>query len=281
MQFQPSKLSWTKEQLQKALLTATSLADIEKQLGMSGNNQHTIRKYAELWGIDLSVIKHNKKERVLKLTNEEIFKIDTLASSSTAKNRILKDNLIEYKCYKCNKIVIKDGIAYWEDLPISLQLDHINGEVSDNRLENLRFLCPNCHTQTNTFGSRNAFKNLSDLRSATIINNNALTTKVKSISLCEYCGKTFEKSSNNQFYCSIDCSNKSPKNKLYKGKDKISKDELMKLVWEKPATEIAAQLGVSSKSIKKWCVQYGIETPSRGYWAKKYADKLESSDSME
>ena len=42
----------------------------------------------------------------------------------------------------------------WNDKKLSLQLDHINGDNSDNRLENLRFLCPNCHTQTETYCSK-------------------------------------------------------------------------------------------------------------------------------
>ena len=63
--------------------------------------------------------------------------------------RVLKEALIINKCSICNL----DG--YWNDKPITLQLDHINGIGNDNRLENLRFLCPNCHSQTNTFSGRN------------------------------------------------------------------------------------------------------------------------------
>ena len=65
------------------------------------------------------------------------------------KKKIIQNNTIPYKCSEC-------GIAdEWNGKPISLQLDHINGVNDDNRIENLRFLCPNCHSQTHTFGSRN------------------------------------------------------------------------------------------------------------------------------
>lgn len=69
------------------------------------------------------------------------------------RKRILEENLIEYKCSKC-------GISEWNGSPISLELDHINGVGNDNRIENLRFLCPNCHSQTKTYGSKNTSKSI-------------------------------------------------------------------------------------------------------------------------
>ena len=64
------------------------------------------------------------------------------------KKGLLNSNLLEYKCALCG------NTGEWQGKPLTLQLDHINGEHLDHRLENLRFLCPNCHSQTETFGSR-------------------------------------------------------------------------------------------------------------------------------
>ena len=62
---------------------------------------------------------------------------------------IRKHDLIPYKCAIC-------GLTEWNGKTLSLELDHINGINDDNRLENLRFLCPNCHSQTDTYGVRNS-----------------------------------------------------------------------------------------------------------------------------
>ena len=65
------------------------------------------------------------------------------------KIRILNNKLLEYKCAICG------NLGVWNDQKLSLQLDHINGIHTDNRIDNLRFLCPNCHSQTDTFSKRN------------------------------------------------------------------------------------------------------------------------------
>jgi 5-methylcytosine-specific restriction endonuclease McrA len=64
---------------------------------------------------------------------------------------ILRHGLIKYECAECGNIGI------WRDKAVALQLDHINGDSGDNRLHNLRFLCPNCHAQTETYGGKNTW----------------------------------------------------------------------------------------------------------------------------
>lgn len=69
---------------------------------------------------------------------------------------IIRDSLIPHECSICK---LKDS---WQNQPIMLQLDHINGINDDNRLSNLRFLCPNCHSQTETFCGGNTKKKMPD-----------------------------------------------------------------------------------------------------------------------
>lgn len=64
------------------------------------------------------------------------------------KQRLLRAGLLENRCEEC-------GLSEWLGEPLTVQIDHINGISDDYRLENLRMLCPNCHSQTNTHGSRN------------------------------------------------------------------------------------------------------------------------------
>ena len=65
------------------------------------------------------------------------------------KERIIKQKLIDYICSECG---LSDE---WNGKVISLQLEHKNGKNNDNRLDNLTFLCPNCHSQTDTYAGKN------------------------------------------------------------------------------------------------------------------------------
>ena len=69
-------------------------------------------------------------------------------STRAVKTRLLAAGILKNECSQC-------GISEWRGKRLSVQIDHINGNSSDHRLENLRMLCPNCHSQTETFGVRN------------------------------------------------------------------------------------------------------------------------------
>jgi hypothetical protein len=70
---------------------------------------------------------------------------------SHLKRRLLSAGLKQDRCEQC-------GISEWQGRPLNMQLHHVNGDGTDNRLENLRLLCANCHSQTDTYGGRNGHR---------------------------------------------------------------------------------------------------------------------------
>lgn len=91
------------------------------------------------------LIELNEQNQV---NSEDLFCENSKHARSVLRRTVITEKLIPYKCAIC-------GITEWQGKNLSLELDHINGINNDNRLENLRFLCPNCHSQTITYGSKN------------------------------------------------------------------------------------------------------------------------------
>lgn len=92
------------------------------------------------------------KSGLNKVDPDKLFKENSKHTRTVLRRYVINNNLIPYRCAIC-------GCVEWQGKTLSLELDHINGINNDNRLENLRFLCPNCHSQTTTYGSRNQQRN--------------------------------------------------------------------------------------------------------------------------
>jgi hypothetical protein len=86
------------------------------------------------------------RDRLIPL--EELLVVGRKTNRAHLKRRLLKAGLKENRCEIC-------GITHWVGKPVSMQLHHRNGDGSDNRLENIQFLCGTCHSQTDTYGGRN------------------------------------------------------------------------------------------------------------------------------
>ena len=147
----------TKEELQEIVNSSKTWQEVMHNLGYTanrGNSYKKMKEYLEEINIDTSKLDVNNPNRYshsqYKL-EEILVENSTYTNMSKLKDRILKANLIPYKCSIC-------GITEWLGKKLVLQLDHINGNNRDNRLENLRLLCPNCHSQTDTFSGKNAIK---------------------------------------------------------------------------------------------------------------------------
>jgi len=95
------------------------------------------------------------------LMTEDVIFCEKSTSTRTYVRKLLMDEGRGNICEICK-------ITNWLEQPISMQLDHINGVSNDNRRENLRFICPNCHSQTETYCGRNVNKRKSDERETPI-----------------------------------------------------------------------------------------------------------------
>lgn len=192
-----SKLKYSKEQFQQAVGKSKSIADVCKILGLvaKGNNYETIKKYINLYSLDVSHFtgaRWNKGIRYLShtcLTSlDDILQENVSYSSDMLKKRLIAEGLKQQKCECC-------GVSEWMGKPLSLELHHINGNHYDNRLNNLQILCPNCHSLTENYCRRN--KAQIDFQQI----------KTYGISLhkhkchCKYCGKDFDAKKEQIFCC--------------------------------------------------------------------------------
>lgn len=112
------------------------------EIAPHGSNHQRVRDEIRKRGLDIS---HFEKTR--KLSAVQLIR-NSRNTRQSVRRKVIRENLLEYKCSQC-------GLREWQGQELSLQLDHVNGETTDNRLENLRFLCPNCHSLTSTWGPKN------------------------------------------------------------------------------------------------------------------------------
>lgn len=142
---------WTDDQLRKAVSQASNINGICRILdrAITGAQHKRIRTRIRELGLEINnKVEKAKYPRFHTVPLEEILVEDSCFSSDRLKKRLLKTGLLREQCSNC-------GLgSEWNGEHLSLHLDHKNGKRSDNRIENLRILCPNCHSQTKTYAGR-------------------------------------------------------------------------------------------------------------------------------
>ena len=153
----PRFMSLGDDVILEKLKNSNSFQGFIESLGYtSGRNQHTrnaVIDYLGSKGIDYKDYLSSNAEIGLRkrIPDEEMFSLGTKYRSGSSFAKRYLETVEVYECSIC-------GLNKWQGEDITLQVDHINGNHYDNRLENLRLLCPNCHSQTSTFGNKRGKK---------------------------------------------------------------------------------------------------------------------------
>ena len=153
---------YTKEWLTELCKDSYSYAEVLRKAGRKGGGaQATVKKKIKEFNIDISHFtgqawnknKTSKTDSRIKsqekYTLEEVFIANSPVTQKVLRGYIERHNVIQYQCQNCG------CNGQWQNGIISLEVDHINGDNKDNRVENLRYLCPNCHALTSTYRGKN------------------------------------------------------------------------------------------------------------------------------
>lgn len=234
-----SRKSWTHEEFREAVRTSFSRAQVFRKLGLNpygGGNYRCFNKYVKQTGANASHFTgqahlrgrtHNwTKKRPL---SEVLVRDSDYLSTSSLKRRLIKEGVLTELCSKC-------GIIEWQDERLSLHLDHVNGVHTDNRLANLRLLCPNCHSQTPTYCGKKS-------------GSSGCKTKT-----CSDCQKPVHRQATRCKSCAA---------RLQPRKFDVTTERLSELVHQHSMRKIGRMFGVSDNAIRKRCRRLSIDIPKR------------------
>lgn len=149
------KTKYTKEKLEQVVKDSTSLAGVFRLLGISptGGNYTYIGGKISSYGINTDHFTGSGWNVGLQFNpNPPIDTLSLLVENSTYQSsklrlRLIRDGFKEAVCECC-------GLTSWNNVPIPLELHHLNGIHTDNRLSNIQLLCPNCHALTESFSNK-------------------------------------------------------------------------------------------------------------------------------
>ena len=255
----------------------TNVNQILKILGKKGTNEY----YKQIWkileknNIDTSHFVYDEKfkpeGKQEKKSLEEYLIINSTIGSTKLRDKILTEGLKEHKCERCKR-------TEWEGEPIPLQLHHINGDRTDNRIENLQLLCPNCHTLTDNYCG----KKLKIEPSKCKICGKEISRGAK---LCKECfQKLFKYKKIEEVYNDNKLkTNEKEITDIFKNIKKKSKcpnkEELInsfKIFGSFRA--VGKKYGVSDKAVNKWCNSLGLPVKAsemRDYLKKSFGETIE------
>jgi hypothetical protein len=234
---------YTEAEARQAVAGSMPYADALRRLGMraAGGNHITLRKYVKLWGIptdhfDPLFAQRRQLRRQDPIPLEEILVENSTYSRGSLKRRLYATGLKQRQCELCGQGEL------WRGRRMALILDHINGVATDNRIENLRIVCPNCASTLDTHCGRN-------LR---LIQDRA----------CEACGGTYRPNRVDQRFCSLRCGRQHERpymrvprpetRKVPRPTYEQLKEDLSHMSW----LAVGRKYGVSDNAVRKWIRWY-------------------------
>jgi transposase-like protein len=240
----PRRVLYTEQQVRDAVASARSLTEALRTLGLraAGGNFKTLRNLIERHEIDTGHFDPNWTRRNPRAPTgrplDEILVVDSNYNRGTLKRRLFREGLKRRQCELCGQ-----G-EEWRGQPMALILDHINGVGTDNRLENLQIVCPNCAATLETHCGR----------------NNKVEREPRR---CLLCSRKFVPKYPTHRFCSHECGARSPKPALRKV-DRPSYGQLLADLEASNFLAVGRKYGVSDNAVRKWLRYYERETARAG-----------------
>lgn len=229
----------TREELETIIKDATSLNDALVKIGYRATGNHSgprkqlqARIDEEKHATDHFTLPRGRSWKTIPLA-EILVEKSTYGNGQDIRKKLIAAELIKDECAMCQ--IGTD----WHGHKLCLQLDHINGTHNDNRLENLRLLCPNCHSCTDTFCGKNKPKRVKKVK----------FTKIAFINTCTDCDR--EISYKGHEISAVRCKSCTAKLRAHR-KVRPSKEQMTEDLETMSYCAVGRKYGVSDNTIRNW-----------------------------